>query len=362
MLDWNHTWAVGASGRILFSADGGVSWAYQPSGVTTDLHAVCGYDSTHVWAVGDSGLILFFNGTTWSVQAGSGSRNTLLGVYAHADDQVWVVGDGGTILKGVSTSGSMPMTNLIIGQRAAYATNFSPIQDAAGTTQELDVFRRGQYYRSLADGEAHKFRYPVGAHRGRYILSIGTSWDDTTTNDQLTVKLYLETADGTKISATDVALPALDLNDPNGKFKETAFQPTRLTDITIPSHYISPHSNQDNIYQVIEVSNVSSTPNEWLDCCTLIPVDCAVELSGMANNFIVLDSEEGMVMSSQDGSLDTAAAFDPKLTVDTPRFVINPSGTQMVVLASNIVSGDDRLSPLLDISISYEPQYWLIPE
>lgn len=364
-IDSTHVWFVGNRGIIFFWD--GTSMTRVASGVTTNLHAVYGYDTSHVWAVGDNGLILTFDGTSWSIQAGSGSKNNLYGVYALADNQVWVVGDGGTILKGVLTVGSMPMTNLIVGQRAAYASDFEPVQDAAGGTQEVDVYRRGQYYRSLVAGGTHKFKYPVGAHRGRYILSIGTSWASTAhiggqKYDKLTVKLYLETADGTKISATDIILPPLDMNDPNTEFRETAFQGTRLTDITIPSHYISPSANQDNINQIIEVSNNASAPAEWLDCCTLIPVDCAVELSGMANNFIVLDSEEGMVMSSQDGSLDTAAVFDPALTVDTPRFVINPSGTQMVVLAGNIISGDDRLSPLLDISISYEPQYWLIPE
>lgn len=68
-----------------------------------------------------------------------------------------------------------------------------------------------------------------------------------------------------------------------------------------------------------------------------------------------------MALSSQDGSFDTAAVYDPARIVDAPRFEADPNGINMVVLAGRNVSGDERLSPKLDLTLSYEPQYWMIP-
>src|SRR5204863_4462605 len=51
MLDANTGWAVGASGTILRTTDGGVSWAADTSGTTNNLEGVAVLDSTHVWAV-----------------------------------------------------------------------------------------------------------------------------------------------------------------------------------------------------------------------------------------------------------------------------------------------------------------------
>lgn len=361
-VDSTHVWAVGESGVILFY--NGTHWTRQTSGTTQSLYGVYVYDATHVWAVGSNGAILFFNGTIWTAQ-GSDTPSVLMSVSGISATSVWAVGQNGTIIHGVVAVSVMSMTNFDIGERdIQYASNFAAVQDAAGTTQVLDVYRHGQYYRSLAAGSTHKFRYPVGSHRGRYILSVGTSWASTTTYDQLSIKLYLETADGIKISPLpDISLTPLDLGNPTGLFKETAFATagTRLVDIDVPSHYVSPKANEDNIYQVIEVTNNAEAPAEWLDCCTLLPAERCVELSSMAANFLIFDSEAGEVLVSQDGSFDTAAVYDPTKTVDSPRFVIDPRGCSFVVLAGNIVSGNERFSPLLDIEISWEPQWLMIP-
>lgn len=363
-FDSTHIWAVKDAGIIYFSADG-TTWTKQTSGTSKNLYGVWGYNATHVYAVGDNGVILGFSGS-WKVISGN-QHATLYGVYALATDKVWAAGDsGGTILQGIDSVSVMPMTNLIVAERDAYASDFAPVQEAAGETQVANASRQGGHYRSLGAGETHKFYFPVGSHTGRYILSIGTSWASSTLYDQLRIKLYLETTGGVKISATDVVLPALDLDDPNTNFKETAFanipSGLRLPDITIPSHYVSPNANTDNINQVIEIENDASAPDIWLDCCTLLPVDRCVELSDMTASCIIFDSDEGMVLSSQLGSVDTAAAYNPANTVDSPRFVVAPDGTQLVILVGNLVAGDDQLTPLLDITINYEPQYWLIPE
>ena len=61
--DATHGWAVGASGTILATTDGGATWSAQDSGHTAvgtraDLYAVAFIDATHCWAVGTDGTIL----------------------------------------------------------------------------------------------------------------------------------------------------------------------------------------------------------------------------------------------------------------------------------------------------------------
>ena len=364
VLDTTHAWAVGQNGTILFSPDAGLTWMPWTSNTTKTLRSVYAFDATNAWAAGDDGTIMFFSGWTWTSQ-GSGTSENLNGVSGISATSIWGVGDGGTIIHGISTVGAMPLTNLIVGQRDTYAANWNPIQDAVGTTQTLLYNRHGQYYRAMATSASEKFRFPVGSHRGRHIISLGISFGAATAYDQVTIDCYLEAADGTRLTATTVSLTPLDMGDPNTKFKEVAFATsgTRLADISLPSHEIPRDANEDNIYQVFEVkASGSLATTEWLDCLTLIPVDKCVELSGLSNNFVILDSEGKNALVSQDGGLDTATQYDPTKTIDTPRFEANPAGMNLTVLAGNIVTGDERLTPKLDMYMEYEPLVLLIPE
>ena len=47
-----HGWAVGSSGTIVATSDGGAHWQVQTSGTDADLSAVAFPDATHGWAVG----------------------------------------------------------------------------------------------------------------------------------------------------------------------------------------------------------------------------------------------------------------------------------------------------------------------
>src|SRR5665811_1658454 len=68
--DASHGWAVGASGTILATTNGGSIWAAQTSGTTDALRAVTFTDAGHGWAVGDSGTILVASdGRTWSARS-----------------------------------------------------------------------------------------------------------------------------------------------------------------------------------------------------------------------------------------------------------------------------------------------------
>jgi len=98
-------WAVGSSGSIYKTSDGGLTWSAQTSGVSVALNGVSAASSSLAWAVGASGTILATTngGTTWSAQT-SGTANALNGVYAPSTSVVYAVGASGTILK--TTDGS----------------------------------------------------------------------------------------------------------------------------------------------------------------------------------------------------------------------------------------------------------------
>jgi len=307
-------------------------------------------------------MVALYNGVTWSF-VGSGTTKFLDGVSGYSADDVILVGGGGYASKGVSSLSTMPLTDLAIGQRdKTFASAFAPIQDADGATQTLSVYRHKQYYRSVAASGNHKFRFPVGSHAGRFVFTVGVSWAHSGTYSIAVVE-SLETADGTTISASPVTLTAIsDVCATAGKFHEIALATARWADTDVPSHYVSPSAVQDNIYQCFTITNPSDTYAMYLDCATLLPVDRCVELSSINSKFLIFDSEESVVLSSQDGSFSTASVFSPTTTNDSTNFEIDPiNGTQFVMLAVYDLSGDERLSPLLNIGVSFEPLWRTIP-
>jgi photosystem II stability/assembly factor-like uncharacterized protein len=93
-----RVWAVGANGVALSSADGGQTWAPQTSGSTYDLLAVACSGTTHAWAVGWYGIIVVStNGATWA--GGSSSVREGLGAVALLGGLPLAVGANGTIVK-----------------------------------------------------------------------------------------------------------------------------------------------------------------------------------------------------------------------------------------------------------------------
>ncbi len=92
-------WAVGAFGTILATTDGGATWTAQTSGVTTDLYCVTSVSATDAWAVGASGAILATTdgGATWAAKP-SGTTSNLRAVTFTSATAGWAVGASGTIL------------------------------------------------------------------------------------------------------------------------------------------------------------------------------------------------------------------------------------------------------------------------
>ncbi|MFP8874484.1 MAG: YCF48-related protein, partial [Myxococcota bacterium] len=98
-VDESSGWAVGSSGAVLHTSDGGVSWLIQDSPVATNLRDVKFINADEGWAVGDEGVILqtLDGGDAWSELA-SGTTKELSGVTFVNSDEGWAVGAAGTIL------------------------------------------------------------------------------------------------------------------------------------------------------------------------------------------------------------------------------------------------------------------------
>jgi hypothetical protein len=126
-VDANHGWAVGASGTILATGDGGATWTQQTSGTTNTLNAVSFVDTSHGWATGLGGTILATNdgGATWTPQS-SGTGYNLVGVSFVDANHGWAVGGPGLSGFGaiVAFTGSPPSGSLA----------FSPSAGPAGST------------------------------------------------------------------------------------------------------------------------------------------------------------------------------------------------------------------------------------
>ncbi|MBU3947870.1 MAG: hypothetical protein KJ826_06580 [Proteobacteria bacterium] len=98
-LGENKVCAVGNSGTIIISEDGGKNWQIQKSGVDTELFDVRFSDSQKGWAVGREGTILRTDdgGKSW-YSLKSPLETTLLSLSVVDENNIWAVGEWGTIL------------------------------------------------------------------------------------------------------------------------------------------------------------------------------------------------------------------------------------------------------------------------
>jgi photosystem II stability/assembly factor-like uncharacterized protein len=90
-----HGWAVGADGVILYSADGGFRWHYQPTRLVNTLNAVYVFDRQRAFAVGARGLVLETrNGGDRWIQLKTPVKDHLYSITFAADSlsRGWAVG------------------------------------------------------------------------------------------------------------------------------------------------------------------------------------------------------------------------------------------------------------------------------
>jgi photosystem II stability/assembly factor-like uncharacterized protein len=99
-VDVQHGWAVGKSGTIIVTDDGGKSWETQKSNTLYHLYAVFFKDLQKGWAAGEDGIILGTDngGQKWVVQDSGVSLN-LRKIYFMDLKRGWVAGHQGTLLK-----------------------------------------------------------------------------------------------------------------------------------------------------------------------------------------------------------------------------------------------------------------------
>jgi len=95
----NEGWVCGRWGTILYTGDGGLTWARQQSGTNYTLSSISFVDSKNGWAVGDGGTILHTKdgGKSW-VKQKSPVPYFLMGVHFANSQKGWVVGERTTIL------------------------------------------------------------------------------------------------------------------------------------------------------------------------------------------------------------------------------------------------------------------------
>ncbi len=91
-----HAYAVGESGTIIGTVDGGSHWNRYNSGTSVELFGVSFPDAQHGWVAGTAGIILATSngGATWTRQA-SGTSTTLRAIAFADANHGWAVGGDG---------------------------------------------------------------------------------------------------------------------------------------------------------------------------------------------------------------------------------------------------------------------------
>ncbi len=133
--DANNGFAVGANGILLHTTNGGANWTQQVSGTYYELSGVYFTEANKGCAVGYAGKILHTTngGANW-IQQTSGTNNALWGVSFADANNGCAVGDGGTILR--TTNGGTTWTQQASGtSNALYGVSFTDANNgcAVGT-------------------------------------------------------------------------------------------------------------------------------------------------------------------------------------------------------------------------------------
>jgi len=156
-VDSMEGYAVGTLGTILKTTDGGANWIAQTSGTGAALRAVTfPVDATTGFAAGDGGVVLKTTngGTTWSPLA-SGTTNNLRGMDFPSDPITgYIVGDGGVIRK--TTNGGASFSPLLSGTSNGLLDVDFPTDAATGYAAGVSVIVK------TVDGGGSWAQQPVG--------------------------------------------------------------------------------------------------------------------------------------------------------------------------------------------------------
>jgi hypothetical protein len=151
--DANTGTAVGGSGTILRTTNGGSSWISQSSGTTNSLMSVSFTDANTGTVVGGYGMILRTTnaGSSWISQS-SGTTNWLYGVSFTDANTGTAVGDYGTILR-TNTGGvtGIKEGRLFINPSVFHLMQNYPNPFNPSTTIEFSVPRSGLVSLTVCD-------------------------------------------------------------------------------------------------------------------------------------------------------------------------------------------------------------------
>jgi len=151
-IDDSQAWAVGAGGTILRTVDGGRNWDEQSSGVTQALRAVHFVNSQSGWAVGAKGTIISTanGGARWRRQTSGVELNLNDVAFLNAKEgaresprEGWIAGDRGLLLH--TTDGGATWENVELSARANLSRLFFVAPDCGwvvGTSGA--IFKYGQ--------------------------------------------------------------------------------------------------------------------------------------------------------------------------------------------------------------------------
>lgn len=151
MIDTNNAWAVGNTGVIYKSINGGQMWSSVASTTTTNLTGVYFTDTTHGMAVGSTGLagkLLRYNGTSW-VASTTTTASPLMGVTVPGTapgSTLIAVGLNGAIYKNSTNIWAALIDDVVSGMNAA--------PPASGTTGDLICVTAPSGSAVYAGGEA----------------------------------------------------------------------------------------------------------------------------------------------------------------------------------------------------------------
>lgn len=97
----NSAIAVGWSGTILKTTDGGSSWTIIQSGTKAIFHSICFIDNNTGWVVGDSGIVLKTtdNGDIWTRYSVGSVLYSIWSVHFIDNNYGWAVDSNGKIFK-----------------------------------------------------------------------------------------------------------------------------------------------------------------------------------------------------------------------------------------------------------------------
>ncbi|MEK6900017.1 MAG: YCF48-related protein, partial [Nanoarchaeota archaeon] len=134
--------AVGESGTIVRTVDGGTTWTNQTSGTANQLNSILLLSADVGIAVGNSGTIIVTtnSGTTWSSQT-SGTVQNLTDIEATGFSGLFTVGTNGTVLRTTNSGSTWTNMNFNATSKELRAVSFTDALTITAVGFDGDVIR-----------------------------------------------------------------------------------------------------------------------------------------------------------------------------------------------------------------------------